>query len=381
MNLLVTDPNFSIVLPGCNAACDFCFAEKYKSCDKSTYLKNLEVTLKNLQKEFFQISITGGEPTIHPWFSDVLDVVSKYRSRYTKVVLTSNGTKLKEHLYKIVGTVDHINLSVHHYNDEQNRKIFKGTYSLSSKDHSDIIDSFGAEGIDVSLSCVIDDDTTKKFIDKYIDYAKDIGARSIRFRKVNGDNIPVKVESDFEKYKVVWTGSCPVCVSRKRIIKGLDVYWKTSVIEPDTVTNGRIFELIFNPDGYVYSDWKGQHPVVGAEKKKVSYFDEALNKNNIKGRVAPRNSTTRILSASEVLEAVTSDLVTDAPKSYFDDVKKKPTGLAFAGRSTHTASTSCGSGTSCGSLGRPTKTYNPPATSCGGGYSFSSCGNAYGCGR
>lgn len=380
MNLLTTDPNFSIILPGCNAACEFCFAEKYKTCEKKTYLENLDTTLKNLQKEFFQISITGGEPTIHPWFSDVLKVISKHRTRYTKVVLTSNGTKLKEHLGNIVGVVDHINLSLHHYNDEYNRKIFQGTYNLTTEDHADIIDSFGAEGIDVSLSCVIDDDTTKKFIDKYIDAAKELGARSIRFRKVNGDNIPVKVESEFEKYKVVWIGSCPVCVSRKRIIKGVDVFWKTSVIEPDTVTNGNIFELIYHPNGIVYSDWKGLHPIVGAEKKKVNYFDEARKRNNIKGKQLPRNSTARMLSASEVLED--DWLSNGAPKSYFSEAMKKtktPSGMAYSGRYEHTTpATSCGGGSSCGSS-KPSRT---PATSCGGsGYSFSSCGGGSGCGR
>jgi organic radical activating enzyme len=365
MKLLITDPNFSIILPGCNAACDFCFAEKYKSCDKRVYLENLNNTLKNLPPEFFQISITGGEPTIHPWFKEVLYMVSQHK-RFTKVVLTSNGTNLLYHIKNISGVVNHINLSIHHYDDVWNQEIFKGSYNLRTEDHKEIVDAFGAEGIDVSISCVIDDNTKKHFVDKFIEMSKYLGARSVRFRKINGDNVPVKVESEYSKYKVAWTGSCPVCVTRKRIISGMDVYWKTSVIEPDSVTNGEIFELIYHPNGIVYSDWKGQHPVVGAEKKKVSFFDTPMRKVPT---YKMKYGGNRPRSAGDILEAYVSGIDHEPfPETKIKMDKSVPVGMYYSGRFKTPPATSCGSG-GCGSHKTPRPVYG-----CGGG-------SGGGCGR
>ena len=52
-NLLetISDPNFSIVVPGkCNGACSFCFWNESKAC--GDYVKNLTETLNNLPTQF-----------------------------------------------------------------------------------------------------------------------------------------------------------------------------------------------------------------------------------------------------------------------------------------------------------------------------------------
>lgn len=260
MNLLNNDPNFSIVLPGgCNANCDFCFAaSKPSKTTLAKYLVNLAKTLENLPKEFYQISITGGEPGISPWLNPVLELISDYREKYTNILLTTNGTNLLENKDIIATAVDHINISRHHYNQIENKKIFKGSYNITDDYLEQCVDEFGKLGIDVSVNCVVNDSTTKGFIDAFINYSKNIGFAAIRFRKENGTNDPVPVEKEFEQYKVVWNGECPVCKTRKRIIKGIDTFWKTSVVEPNEVSEDKLFELVYMEDGNVYSDWNHQ---------------------------------------------------------------------------------------------------------------------------
>lgn len=356
MNLLTTEPNFSIVLPGCNANCKFCFAnDKVKGSFAKDYLIKLDDVLSKLPKEFYQISITGGEPTINKMFGEVLKVIKRHRTKFTKVVLTTNGTKLLDNKKYIEDVVDHINLSVHHYNDGINASIFGGSYDLDSTDFEKIVDEFGSIGIDVSVNCVIDDNTSEYFAIKFIDNAKQIGFNSVRFRKVNGDNEPVKVEQFFSNYKVVWTGSCPVCVSRKRIIKGIDVYWKTSVVEPNDKSNGKIFELIYLSDGNVYSDWIGKNKIQlqgkseKDKKKKSTFFDKPVDSS-----YSTKLNTENIIGTGYSLR--TLSMLRNAPM--------------------YTPSTSCGSSSSCG---HSTFSGCGSGTSCGSSNRFTSCGGNRGC--
>jgi len=359
MNLLTKEPNFSIVLPGCNANCKFCFAnDKVKGSFAKDYLTKLDDVLSKLPKEFYQISITGGEPTINKMFGEVLKVIKRHRTKFSKVVLTTNGTKLLDNKKYIEDVVDHINLSVHHYNDGINASIFGGSYDLDSTDFEKIVDEFGSIGIDVSVNCVIDDNTSEHFAIKFIDNAKQIGFNSVRFRKVNGDNEPVKVEQFFSNYKVVWTGSCPVCVSRKRIIKGIDVYWKTSVVEPNDKSDGKIFELIYLSDGNVYSDWLGKNIVkinssTKAEEKKSTFFDKPVTgKKEI------------FFNTEYMLNSAGLDFSLRTPKMLKENVN-----YLEATSCGHSRSSECRSHYSCGGGG------------CGSSYSsYSSCGGG-GCGR
>lgn len=263
MNLLNNDPNFSIVLPGgCNANCDFCFAgSRPNRISLAKYLTNLEKILNTLPKEFYQISITGGEPGISPYLEHVLELISEHREKYTNILLTTNGTNLLKHKDIISKAVDHINISRHHYDSVSNKKIFKGSYDITEPYLEQCIDEYGKVGIDVSVNCVVNDFTTKEFIEKFIQFSKSIGFSAIRFRKENGTNDPVAVEKEFEEYKVLWNGESPVCKTRKRKISGIDTFWKTSVVEPDDVSGNKLFELVYMEDGNVYSDWNCKNKI------------------------------------------------------------------------------------------------------------------------
>lgn len=259
------DPNFSIVMQGgCNANCKFCFNKeqgKKDKCSRIDFIANLLDTLRVLPNQFYQISITGNEPMLSPMIDDVLGICKRVKQRYTNILLTTNGTNLLENSDSVIAGVHHINVSRHHYDYGENKKIFGGTWDVTDEDLEKIIDTYGKSGVDVSLNCVINDNTSVEFIDKYIDYAKRIGAFAVRFRKENGTLENTPVENVFAKeYPIVWHGTCPVCRTDLRVIRGLKTFWKSSVLEPSDTITDKVFELVYDTNGKVYKDWSRKKP-------------------------------------------------------------------------------------------------------------------------
>lgn len=256
------DPNFSIALPGlCNAECSFCFNKKHPKFERENlgvYLINLSDILSNLGDQFYQISLTGSEPMLSPFLEPVLGMITLFRNKYTNILLTTNGTDLIKNIDLVCSAVDHINISRHHFDEVENCKIFGGSYEMNDSKLEYIIDECGKRGVDVSVNCVISDSTTKDFIDQYIEWSKIIGLNAVRFRKENSDMNPPSVELEFEEYKPIWEGECPVCRTTQKLIKGVNTYWKNSVLEPSDIITDEIFELVYQPDGKLYKDWVGE---------------------------------------------------------------------------------------------------------------------------
>lgn len=273
------DPNFSIVMPGgCNAKCAFCFnhgKREAENCSDFDFIIGLWEQLKVLPKQFYQISITGNEPMLSPLIGGVMDVCKRLKERYTNILLTTNGTNLLKKPQMIIDGVHHINVSRHHYDESENKRIFGGIYDVTDEYLADIIDVYSSRGVDVSLNCVINDNTTEDFINAYIDFAKHIGAYAVRFRKENGTIEPTPVEGRFgEMYPILWHGSCPVCRTDLRIIRGQQVYWKSSVLEPSEHITDKVYELIYDADGKLYLDWNREKSFDGAMffTKPTSFF-------------------------------------------------------------------------------------------------------------
>src|ERR1035437_603430 len=188
----IINPNFTIVMPGgCNAKCEFCFWKQ----DKTTkdYMERLKDTMDLLPSQFYMISISGGEPTISPYFKKVLNSIDT--ERFTHRILTTNGTHLMKHIDIIKEKIQHINISRHHWDDEINAKIFECDTIPSSEHISKCVDELNKAGIDVTFSCVLTDEyiTTKEDIIKYVEYAKSCGASHIYLRKKHENLLPHEI--------------------------------------------------------------------------------------------------------------------------------------------------------------------------------------------
>lgn len=274
-------PNTTVLLPGkCNAKCDFCFWDRNEGSirpELDTYLNKVFNNLSKLPKTFSTLSISGGEPTLSPYFRDFLVELLpfiKTRRKFDKIVLTTNGTKLLYHINNIKEVVNHINISRHGLNSEENYKIFKTTSIPSDEELSKVIEIYhNTTNLDITLNCVINDNTTIKFIYDFIDYAKKLKADAVSFRKEASDVTPTQAELYFrERYGVLAESKCIVCRGMNQNVNGFDVRWKGTVNEPSLETKG-IYEAVIHPDGNCYSDWN--------MKERIKIKKEKINKSDL----------------------------------------------------------------------------------------------------
>jgi molybdenum cofactor biosynthesis enzyme MoaA len=252
------NPNFSLVVPGpCNAKCNFCFWKHEKL--PNDYMEKLEnVMYGNVLPDYCQqISLTGGEPTASPYLKTILNKVNK--NKFKKVVLTSNGFKLNEHAINMVGIVDHLNISRHHFDDTINNSVFK-TNTIPSKDSLKETVSFIRDmKIDITLNCVTSHITSVKEIEQYIEFAKEIQADHVSFRKPHGNIDATELENHFFKnYEILNEDKCPVCRMTEQIINDVHVVWRAGNLEPSKDTNG-VYEFIMQQNGNITSDWDGKN--------------------------------------------------------------------------------------------------------------------------
>lgn len=286
-------PNTTILLPGsCNAKCDFCFWNRDEAkirVDREAYLSTLFANLYNMPDMFSVLSISGGEPTLSPYFSSFLVELSRLRRvrNYDRVVLTTNGALLEKHLVAIGCVVDHINISRHAISDAENFHTFKTEDVPTTEDLKRIIRRVHkVTSCDVTLNCVIPETDmnngldTFKFCTAFIEYAKSVGADAVSFRKVASNVVPTVAEQMFaKKHGVDNETQCPVCRGMNQTVDGYDVRWKGTVHEPSLDTKG-IYEVVIHPDAKMYVDWGMKMPVsnatlnIAAKKFGNSEFDD-----------------------------------------------------------------------------------------------------------
>lgn len=249
----IMNPNLSIVMPGgCNAKCEFCFWKKSKPCNN--YLEKINNILECLPSQFYQLSITGGEPTLSPYLESVINLINRDVFKHT--VLTTNGVKLLKFVSKLEGKIDHVNISRHHFEDKINDSIFKSKM-LTKEELKVVTEELNKVGIDVTFSAVLSEKlNSKEDTDKYIQFAKECGASQVFFRKQHGTLEPTEVEKEYESFKSN-EYSCPVCRTKVQKIGGLNVSWKASLEEPSKEL-GTIYELIVNENAEVTKDWEGK---------------------------------------------------------------------------------------------------------------------------
>ena len=256
----IVDPNLSIIAPGgCNASCKFCFW-KDPGDIPSDYIQSLGYHMSTLPSQFHQISITGGEPTASPEFNDILTLIKMYKKKYRKVVLTTNGYKLLDWIPKLLGVVDHVNISRHSIYDRDNEYAFLTDTVPSKNQIADLCGLLGMMGIDVTLSAVLGYGVhTSEDVRNYVKFAKEVGASAVALRRKHGVLKDHPSYIPFNNY-IPEVSSCPVCISKRILYKGMPVTWKYSLIEPNEEIE-EIYELIIQPDGRLTTDWQGKQEI------------------------------------------------------------------------------------------------------------------------
>jgi MoaA/NifB/PqqE/SkfB family radical SAM enzyme len=80
----------------CNLFCDYCYRNAEYKNPASKYIDKKEIQkflLQHKKKNLLEVGITGGEPTLHPEFLDIMDFTLK---NFELVELVTNGTNYKD---------------------------------------------------------------------------------------------------------------------------------------------------------------------------------------------------------------------------------------------------------------------------------------------
>jgi organic radical activating enzyme len=255
------NPNFTIITTGgCNSFCSFC-TDSMKRKAAPDYMANLVTALaEQLPDHFRQVSISGGEPTLSADLPAILNLV-KLSKRFDKVVLTTNGARLAQHIPLLKSTVHHLNVSRHGIGYEANTKVFGTRQIVTDEDLKECAFELNKAGIDVNLNHVYGPDSklTVEYVLKYLEYAKSVGATSVSFRYDQNENSlePTYLEKLFSEWVSVREGGCPVCRNHTVLVGGFPVVFKASFAEPSKAIDD-VYELVYHITGKLTTDWDGK---------------------------------------------------------------------------------------------------------------------------
>ena len=272
-----------IVLPCyCQAHCPFCFNNLTICTQKHNYEEffsnlsdSLDLIFDNIDNRPISLDITGNEPTFDvEVFSKLMNVISNYKSRTQKVVLTTNGFKLKTCLQYMKNVVDIVNISVHHYDYETRKQIFWTSLIPDDNDLKSIIKSLKDDVITCTAVAVLyqDIENFKEFYNNFMSWAVDLGFKDIRMRSnfcANDKFIDDIIDTKFEVDDVnVLNGLTTKIITDKNT--GFETYVLKGV---EDLTDYVIWaELVVDDDGKCYIDYNKRYPVNDSNIKYFNYF-------------------------------------------------------------------------------------------------------------
>ena len=187
---LITDDNVVLLRLGelCNYKCPMCpisgDAERLKSSisDLSTKIESLAA------KGFRRIAITGGEPTLHPDFANVVKKMSEHLIKW-KINTNASKFTLKLARYCFDNGLYEAIVSLHSHDPSASGQIFGGTNELHEKTINGI-NSLLSVGVTVMINCVINKLNAAHLVD-FVDYIYSLyGNRvSVKFAFPNGQGV------------------------------------------------------------------------------------------------------------------------------------------------------------------------------------------------
>lgn len=166
----------------CNGSCAWCIEKNgYHPKEHAPWWV---IASKALSSGKTNIILLGGEPTLYPSLQEIIQVIY---SAGRKVWITTNGEKLSPSfvLSKLSG-ITGINISVHSFDLEQNKKIV-GVNLEQLSDSVAALHEIGAS-VRFNCNCISGYIDSVENIEQYILWAKSIGADKIRFAELKQDD-------------------------------------------------------------------------------------------------------------------------------------------------------------------------------------------------
>ena len=177
---------YAYISGSCNLACRHCWiAPAFQACqDGGEYIK-----IHHLQKAIHEakplglhtVKLTGGEPTMHPQFREVVDLIS---SNGLSILIETNGTLLDSSLARFLRKTEHISfISVSlDGSDEKTHEALRGVKGCF-KQAVQGIKNLVNEGFHPQLICTLHKNNISQ-IEGIIELAEGLGCGSVKFNLV-----------------------------------------------------------------------------------------------------------------------------------------------------------------------------------------------------
>ena len=270
-----------IVTPSyCQANCPFCFNKLNKDTQKHNYDlffnnldKSLEMIIQNINNRNVTIDITGNEPTYDiSVFKELMNHLKKYRDTLKRVILTSNGYHLYDCINYMNGIIDLMNISLHHYDYNERKKIFNTSMIPNDEEVKLIVEKLKRNNISSTAVSVLykEIDNFKEYYYNFMNYAINNGFKNIRMRSnfcANDafiDDI-LKLHLGHESINELAGLTTKIIIDENtgfetRILKGV----------PDLTEYILGAELVIDDDGMCYVDYNKRYSV---NENNINYFN------------------------------------------------------------------------------------------------------------
>lgn len=190
----------------CNRHCAFCVDRGGRKGEFIDVDKIAEEAIK--KDEYKTIIITGGEPFLN--FEEVIKLATLLREHKDRIVLNTNGSLLsKEKVSRLNGVIDELQVSVHHYEEERNGRVFGGVVSFEN-----MKEALSEKEFMFSVNSTFNKEYTveeRKFaVDKMIDLCNYLGADRLRLtelKKVDEDEFVLADEFFSEDHPFIGRSS------------------------------------------------------------------------------------------------------------------------------------------------------------------------------
>lgn len=98
----------------CNFCCDFCYKNAAQKNKQYLDLKVIKYLISNYKGLTPMIHLTGGEPTSHPYFEEIVDLLSEDFI----IKVTTNGSLMDKMPINILKKINEFQISVYGYNED-----------------------------------------------------------------------------------------------------------------------------------------------------------------------------------------------------------------------------------------------------------------------
>jgi radical S-adenosyl methionine domain-containing protein 2 len=103
---------------GCNMCCKYCFNRNYGAVPSQK--DQIKIVKLLCEYGFAKISFVGGEPTLCPWLSELIEICENYPD--TATMLITNGSRLSRNM-DLLKKFDWVGLSIDSFNQTTNQQI------------------------------------------------------------------------------------------------------------------------------------------------------------------------------------------------------------------------------------------------------------------